>query len=231
MRNSLIVFMLALAIPLMACLAVTSLFSSPQNPKYFVGNIAIQGDGVMIMCSDPSYGFTCTGKTTVVVSPSSRDFYLQTNNTGKITSGEIKFTLEINQNYDISAPDSPDCSAKLTGSSTSKYTGSIPLPAIGGPPVASAIFDGSLAENANGQIPWHCPGAGADSSGSIVQAQDNVTFELDGFSSSIVKGKGGKCVFTILDSLSSILTSYNHACVYGIVEVPTQLPTGPTQSL
>ena len=142
----------------------------------------------------------------------------------------MKFNLQVDQNYDIVAPDSPDCTAKLTGSSTSEYTGMIPLPAIGGPAATDAIFYGPLAETGNAQVPWHCPDAAGDPSGSLVQPQDNLPFELVGFSSTMVQGSSGKCVFSFLDSLSGILTPYHLSCTYQIEEVTTLLPSSPTQS-
>ena len=229
MKHKWVLACLILAVPLLACSAVTSLFPSQQNPKLFTGSIAIKGDGVLGFCSQLATGISCTGKTEIRVLPTEADFSLVTDNAGNFVSGRVQFDLNVDQNYAINGSDMPGFSGQLTGSSSSKYTGTIPLAAIGGPAASSAEYIGKLAENGNAQTPWQCEGESGDLTGSLSQTQGGVTLVLEGFSANMQAKRGGKCTFSVLDSLSSLLTSYTWSCTYGVEQVLNWMGS-PTKS-
>lgn len=229
MKNKLALGLVLLVLPLLACVAVTSLFSSQNNPQVMTGSIAVKGEGVMLPCSDPSLGIGCTGKTSVFVLPSPDDFAIALDGNGNITSGQVKLTMEVDENYDITEPGATGCGAKVLGESTSEFTGMIPLAPQNGPPVTSAIFYGPLASRGAAQSPWQCLGAAGNPSGSA-QTQSNVTLELEGFSSSMAKGSQGTCVFSVLPSFSSYLANFSSTCTYQIEDVAALIRPGSTSA-
>jgi len=228
MKPPFIVTLSVLALFVLGCGALNFPAQPQTNPKLFSGSITIQGSGVIIPCKTIP-DISCTGKTTVTVLPGPDDFQLDTDQSGHITAGQAKLDLEVNQNYDITTPDSPGCSGQLLGTSTSSYTGAIPLPAVGGPPITSAIFYGPLAENGNGVAPWQCEGQAGAPSGSAKLTADNVSLELEGFSPSMKHGDGGKCTFSVMPQFNTFLTGFASTCTYTIEEV-LPLMAVPTRS-
>lgn len=224
MKKNLMVVLLMLVTPTLACVAVTSLLPNGGNPKIFSGSIVIQGSGVISLCNSLP-DVSCTGKTTVTVLPSPEDFTLQVDQAGNFIGGQAQFNMVTDQNYTLVGNDVP-CNGKLTGSSTSKYSGNIPLPAQGGPAATSATFYGSLASSGSAAAPWSCPEGSGAPSGSATVSQANISLDLQGFNPNMKEGEGGKCTFSAMPEFSSFLSSFDSTCTYTIESVTVLIRTG-----
>lgn len=178
MKTNLIVALLVIAISSLACrlqeelgLGKETVVPPPRIPNEISGSIAVQGEGRWTWMAEAGF----PGKTTVKLLPSPDDFRLTFDQAKFTFAGQAKFTLRVDEDYQLIDAFDTECSGSLTGSAELNYTGK----SVGGNP-SSAIFVGPIVSTGSATAPFQCPDAAGAFSGSDINPQGDITLTLQG---------------------------------------------------